>query len=86
MNFSKWIALGAIAGTVLMVGWRVAHAQAGQCNNQVNMAHAVETLRAARGYLDHAEHDKGGWRVKAIESTDTAIKEAETGCAYANTH
>ena len=86
MNVSKWIALVAIAGTVFTVGWRVALAQNGQCNNQVNMAHAMEALRSARGYLDHAEHNKGGWRDRAISSTDTALKETDIGCAYANTH
>lgn len=86
MNVSKWIALAAIAGTVVTVGYRAARAQAGTCNNQPNMAHALGGLRSARGYLDRAEHDKGGWRVKAIESTDTAIRETEQGCAYADTH
>jgi hypothetical protein len=86
MNVSKWIALAAIAGTVVTVGYRAARAQAGACNNQPNMGHALATLKSARGYLDRAEHDKGGWRVKAIESTDTAIRETEQGCAYADTH
>jgi hypothetical protein len=56
------------------------------CNNQPNMSAALGELRNARGSLDHAEHDKGGWRVKAIEATDTAIRETERGCAFADTH
>ena len=86
MNVSKWIALAAIAGTVVTVGYRAAHAQAAACNNQPNMGHALGALKSARAYLDRAEHDKGGWRAKAIESVDTAIHETEKGCAYADTH
>jgi hypothetical protein len=87
MNVPKMIALGAIAATVVTVGYRVASAQgAAACNNQVNMAQALGHLRNARGSLDRAEHDKGGWRVKAIEATDTAIHETERGCAFADTH
>ena len=86
MNVSKWIALAAIAGMGTTVGYRAARAQAGACGNQPNMEHALGALRGARGYLDRAEHDKGGWRGKAIESTDTAIHETEKGCAYADTH
>jgi hypothetical protein len=86
MNVSKWTALAAIAATVVTVGYRAAHAQAAACNNQPNMGHALGALKSARGYLDRAEHDKGGWRAKAIESADTAIRETEKGCAYADTH
>ena len=85
MNIPKTIALRAIAGTVIIVGYSAAHAQgAGQCNNQINMANALNSLRSGRAALDKAEHDKGGWRVKAIEASDNAIKETERGCAFAN--
>jgi hypothetical protein len=58
----------------------------GACSNQPNMAAALDSLRGARGSLDRAEQDKGGWRVKAIEATNTAISETERGCAFADTH
>ena len=58
----------------------------GACNNQPNMAGALQELREARGSLERAEHDKGGWRVKAVEATNTAIRETENGCAFADTH
>jgi len=87
MNIQKTIALCAIAGTVMAVGYRAAHAEgAAACNNQPNMAKALGSLRGARGSLEHAEHDKGGWRAKAVEATETAIKETERGCAFADTH
>jgi hypothetical protein len=63
-----------------------APAGAAACNNQPNMSAALGELRAARGSLDKAEHDKGGWRVKAIEATETATRETERGCAFADTH
>jgi hypothetical protein len=50
------------------------------------MASALTTLRQARAALDRAEHNKGGWRVKAIEATNLAISETERGCAFADTH
>jgi hypothetical protein len=87
MNIQKTIALCAIAGTVTVVGYTAAHAQgAAACNNQINMANALNSLRSGRAALDKAEHDKGGWRVKAIEASDSAIKETERGCAFADTH
>jgi len=61
-------------------------AAAGPCNNQPFMASALSDLREARGFLERAEHNKGGWRVRAIEQTTVAIRETENGCAYADTH
>lgn len=58
----------------------------GQCNNQINMSNAVQELRQARASLDVAEHNKGGWRVAAINATNQAISETEQGCAVANSH
>ena len=85
MNISKCIALCMIGATVLTLGYGAARAQGARaCNNQPNMANALGSLRNARGALDRAEHDKGGWRVKAIEATDTAIRETERGCAFAD--
>jgi hypothetical protein len=87
MNIPKIVALCAIAGTVVIVGYRAAHAQgAAACNNQINMANALGSLRSGRAALEKAEHDKGGWRAKAVEAADNAIKETERGCAFADTH
>jgi hypothetical protein len=51
--------------------------------DQPHMRRALENLRAARAELAVAEHDKGGWRVRAIENTDRAIHETERGMAFA---
>jgi hypothetical protein len=49
--------------------------------DQPHMRRALEHLRAARAELQSAEHDKGGWRVRAIENTNRAIAETERGMA-----
>jgi hypothetical protein len=80
-------AIAAIASGALCFRDRDAIAQgAAACNNQPNMMAAIGHLRNARASLDRAEHDKGGWRVSAIRSTDNAIRETERGCAFADTH
>lgn len=84
MNVWKPVALVATAGLVLSVGMQVA--AAGVCHDQPNMANALSSLRAARESLAKAEHNKGGWRVAAIEKTNAAITETERGCAFADTH
>ena len=47
--------------------------------DQPHMRRALEHLRAARAELAAAEHNKGGWRLRAIENTDRAIRETENG-------
>jgi len=87
MNIWKSISIIAIIGATVVAGYRVAQAQGpAACNNQPNMSAALQSLRRARGFLERAEHDKGGWRARAIQSTDTAIHETERGCAFDNAH
>jgi hypothetical protein len=50
------------------------------------MLAAVRSLYSARESLGKAEHNKGGWRVRALEATEKAIKETENGCAFADSH
>jgi hypothetical protein len=45
------------------------------------MREALEHLRAARAQLQVAAHDKGGWRLRAIQHIDRAIAETENGMA-----
>jgi hypothetical protein len=88
MNVWKPIALCSIAGIALSVGIQTASAQsnAADCHNQPNMAKALHELRDARKSLDAAEHNKGGWRDRAIKAADAAIHETENGCAFADSH
>ena len=50
---------------------------------QPHMDRALENLRAARAELQAAEHNKGGWRVRALENVERAIRETERGIAFA---
>lgn len=85
MNVWKPIALVAVAGMVASVGMQIAQADV-VCKNQPNMQSALDHLRQARASLDKAEHNKGGWRDRAITATDNALKETKDGCAFADTH
>jgi hypothetical protein len=95
MNLWKPIALVSIVGLVTSVSVQFARTAAasapapayfGVCNDQPNMAAADAQLKAARASLDRAEHNKGGWRVAAIEATNKAIAETDRGCAFVDTH
>ena len=46
---------------------------------QPHMHRALEHLRAARAELATAEHNKGGWRIRAIANVDRAIADTESG-------
>jgi hypothetical protein len=85
MNIWKPVALFAIGALVVSVGTRVALA-GGECRNQPNMQTALDHFRQARASLEHAEHNKGGWRERAVQAADAAIRETNAGCAYADTH
>jgi hypothetical protein len=87
MNLWKPIALCSIAALAYSaVESRVSFASphGGECRDQVNMANALRDLRAARGWLEKAEHNKGGWRVAAIEKANAAIADTERGCSFAD--
>lgn len=85
MNVWKPIAVCALSGLVLSVGMQIASAD-GVCKNQPNMQSALDHLRAGRAALDRAEHNKGGWRDRAIAAADNALAETKRGCEFADTH
>ena len=47
--------------------------------DQPHMARALQHLRSARAELEKAEHNKGGWRARAIRNVDQAINDTENG-------
>ena len=51
--------------------------------DQPHMKRALEHLRAAQAELQSAEHNKGGWRVRALEHVNRAIADTERGIAFA---
>jgi hypothetical protein len=55
-------------------------------SHQPHMDRAIVMLRNAREQLDMAEHDKGGYRERAIASIDQAIRDVQAGIDYAEAH
>jgi hypothetical protein len=53
---------------------------------QPHMWRAVVALREARRQLREAKHDKGGYRVQAMNLTQQAINQLREGIAFANRH
>jgi hypothetical protein len=47
--------------------------------DQPHMKRALEHLRAAKAELERAEHNKGGWRLRAIRNVEQAINDTESG-------
>jgi hypothetical protein len=50
--------------------------------DQPKMHAALRSLQEARAQLAAAAHDKGGWRVDAIESIDRAIAQVQRGIEF----
>jgi hypothetical protein len=50
---------------------------------QPHMKAALGHLRAARAELQSAEHNKGGWRDRALDHINRAIADTEKGMAVA---
>jgi hypothetical protein len=94
MNYWKPIALSLAVGLVASIGMQTASANnagsqpslTGDCHDQKNMANALHSLQAAKDSLSKAEHNKGGWRDRAIAATTTAMTETTAGCAVADVH
>jgi hypothetical protein len=55
-------------------------------DGQVRMEDARARLVEAKGWLERAQDDKGGFRQKAIERTNEAIELAGRGVEYAAKH
>ncbi len=91
MNLWKPLALLSTSALALTLGYQAASATPAPppvdvAGHQPNMEAALAKLQEARGFLDRAEHNKDGWRVKAIESTDVAIRETRRGIAFGDVH
>ena len=90
MTMWKPLALASTTALFALVGYQDANARPAQtapttlAGAQPNMDAALAHLRDARASLEKAEHNKGGWRVKAIESTEVAIKETQRGIQFAD--
>ncbi len=83
------LVLGAISMTTAKATAPAAKAAptvSAAAEDQPHMEAALKSLREAREHLQQAEADKGGHRAAAIKATDEAIKHAEMGMKFANTH
>ena len=58
---------GAAVGTAALAGTAYA------ANSHKKLREAIDALKEARDYLDHAHHDFGGHKREAIEHVDRAI-------------
>jgi hypothetical protein len=86
MNLWKSVALASITVSVMSVGYNVASASPGErqphiAGGQPHMESALSLLQQAKGELQKAEHDKGGWREAAAAGVSTAISQTEKGIA-----
>lgn len=51
--------------------------------DQPHMKRALQHLQTARAELQSSEHNKGGWRVRALANVDKAIADTEKGMTVA---
>ena len=72
---------GLILGVLLTIGGSTVMAQNERAMHP-RIARAIEALRDAREYLEHAPHDFGGHKADAIRATDNAIRELNLALAY----
>jgi hypothetical protein len=54
--------------------------------DQPHMHAALQALKTAESELNMAEHDKGGWRAKALQHVKMAITQVEKGMKYDESH
>ena len=83
MNVWRPLAILSTSALVLVNGYQAASAHSADRSPTFvrgdfrRMRAALESLRSAREHLLNSEHNHGGWRERAIESTDRAIHETE---------
>ena len=88
MNVWKPLAIVSTSALVLVVGYQSASARpadpapVGVEGDYRRMHAALDALRVARDHLMNAEHNHGGWRERAVESTDRAIHETESAMQW----
>ncbi len=58
----------------------------GNSSYQPNMRQALSSLQEAQRFLQGATSDKGGYRVKALELVEQAVRETQQGIEFDRTH
>jgi hypothetical protein len=88
MNPWKPLSIVSTSALVLLIGYETASATSGDHTDKTiagdyhRMEAALGGLRASRDHLMNSEHNHGGWRERAVESTDKAIHETEVALAW----
>lgn len=77
-----WKLVGAMAAVMLLV--MTFFAGRASAVPQPNMEAALGHLEQAKTLLEKAEHNKGGFRVKALDHTNQAIAAVREGIAAGN--
>jgi hypothetical protein len=77
-----WKLVGAMAAVMLLV--MTFFAGRASAVPQPNMEAALGHLEQAKATLEKAEHNKGGFRVKAMEHVNQAIAAVREGIAIGN--
>ena len=72
---------GLVVGVVLTAGGATLMAQP-EREMHPRIARAINALRDAREYMEHAPHDFGGHKAEAIRATDEAIRQLNFALAY----
>jgi hypothetical protein len=75
--------LAALLGALALVGLTF-HAGRASAVPQPSMESALGHLEQAKAALERAEHNKGGFRVKALQLTSQAIGAVREGIAVGN--
>jgi hypothetical protein len=74
----------ALIGGLMALSLSNDAASAQSCVGNRNMCDALMSLQQARASLQRADSNKGGYRMKAIQSVDRAIIEVREGIRYSN--
>ncbi|MEO8800196.1 MAG: hypothetical protein ABI551_20055 [Polyangiaceae bacterium] len=87
MNFWKASTFALTAALGCTIAYQnIPAARAAVAGHQPHMEAALRELEGARADLKAADDDKGGFRAKAIVSTDEAVKQTKKGVEWANSH
>jgi hypothetical protein len=90
MNLWKPIALTSMVVSLFTVGYHAASAnpepgpRPGVGVNQPHMQNALAALQTAQTELGLAEHNKGGWRAKALIDITPVLADVNNGIAAGN--
>jgi hypothetical protein len=90
MNLWKPIALASMTVSLFSVGYHAASATPEPAPrpvvgmNQPHMQNALAGLQTAQAELQIAEHNKGGWRAKALQDLQPVLADINNGIAAGN--